>query len=290
MNDAFVEEPLLLPCAGEQLLGIVARPADPGPGDTGVVIVVGGPQYRAGSHRQFVQLARALAAGGVPTLRFDARGMGDSSGAQRAFTELDDDVGCAIDGLLRTAPNVRRVVLCGLCDGASAALLYLQRRPDARVAGLVLLNPWVRSGETLSRTIVKHYYLQRLTDRGFWAKLLRGQVALRALRELGSHLAAMWRSRPPAAGTAEPQTYQERMRAGLDGHRGPTLLVLCGDDYTAKEFLEHAAASAAWSASLGRASVSRLDIEGADHTLSGTGHRLQFEAATLDWLSRQGLR
>ena len=39
-----------------------------------MVIVVGGPQYRAGSHRQFTLLARHIAAAGYPVLRFDARG------------------------------------------------------------------------------------------------------------------------------------------------------------------------------------------------------------------------
>lgn len=286
-----VEAPLVLACAGEQLLGIVARAEAEASDDTGVVIVVGGPQYRAGSHRQFVLLARALADAGLPTLRFDVRGMGDGGGGQRAFTELDEDVGVAVDGLLRSVPSLRRVVLCGLCDGASAALLYLQRTHDPRVAGLVLLNPWVRSGETLSRTIVKHYYLQRLTDRGFWAKLLRGQVALKALRELGSHLGAMWRGRSAGSGAAAgPTSYQERMLAGLDRHPGPVLLALCGDDYTAKEFLEHAQASPAWSAALGRPGLRRLDIAGADHTLSSTEHRRHFEAATIAWLVQEGFR
>ncbi|KAB8057318.1 hydrolase 1, exosortase A system-associated, partial [Janthinobacterium violaceinigrum] len=59
-----------------RLVGILSLPAAPGP--RGVLIVTGGPQYRVGSHRQFVLLARALAAQGVPVLRFDLRGMGDS--------------------------------------------------------------------------------------------------------------------------------------------------------------------------------------------------------------------
>ena len=80
----FTETVLAFPCEGERLLGVVSAPEDAlVTGDLGVVIVVGGPQVRAGSHRQFVQLARHLAAQGLPTLRFDVRGMGDSSGPQR---------------------------------------------------------------------------------------------------------------------------------------------------------------------------------------------------------------
>ena len=66
-------------CGDDTCIGIVASNADVASrADIGVVIVVGGPQYRVGSHRQFVTLARALAASGVPALRFDYRGMGDS--------------------------------------------------------------------------------------------------------------------------------------------------------------------------------------------------------------------
>jgi hypothetical protein len=54
----YTEEATLFDCAGDTLLGILARPA--APADTAVV--VGGPQYRAGSRRQFVLMPRALAA------------------------------------------------------------------------------------------------------------------------------------------------------------------------------------------------------------------------------------
>ena len=55
------ERVLLLECEGDRLLGIVSEAAPDKDAPIGVVIVVGGPQYRAGSHRQFVQLARELA-------------------------------------------------------------------------------------------------------------------------------------------------------------------------------------------------------------------------------------
>ena len=47
--------------------------------------MVGGPQYRVGSHRQFTLMARAFAAAGYPVLRFDYRGIGDSEGESRGF-------------------------------------------------------------------------------------------------------------------------------------------------------------------------------------------------------------
>ena len=67
--------------------GAPGRHTDPAAcaGPRGVLIVTGGPQYRAGSHRQFVLLARFLAARGMAVLRFDYRGMGDSEGAPRDY-------------------------------------------------------------------------------------------------------------------------------------------------------------------------------------------------------------
>ena len=68
------ESVLSFVCEGEPLVGILAEP-DGTPAEVGVVIIVGGPQYRAGSHRQFTLLARHLAARGFAVLRFDYRSM-----------------------------------------------------------------------------------------------------------------------------------------------------------------------------------------------------------------------
>ncbi|WP_294255213.1 hydrolase 1, exosortase A system-associated [Propionivibrio sp.] len=172
----YAEQAVVFPVGGEQLLGIVATPDTPI--DCGVLIVVGGPQYRVGSHRQFLLLTRRLAAEAYPTMRFDYRGMGDSDGAMRNFEEVTDDIGAALDTFQSSCPTIRRVVLWGLCDAASSALLYVQATRDSRIAGLVLLNPWVRSEASLAQTHIKHYYGQRLLQREFWIKLLSGKLSL----------------------------------------------------------------------------------------------------------------
>lgn len=279
----FCEDTVLFDCDGERLLGIVSRPDERSSDSSlGVVIVVGGPQYRIGSHRQFVLWARALAAAGTPTLRFDARGMGDSSGAPRRFTELDVDIAAAIRALLGCCPGVRKVVLCGLCDGASAALLYLQRQRDTRVGGLLLLNPWVRSETSHARTLLRHYYGARLRSRAFWTKLLRGGVALPALRE---GLATLRRAGPGATPVPAAMGYQAQMAAALHATSCPVLLVLSGDDYTAREFLDHCAADAQWHGVLERPGLQRVDVGAADHTFSSTQHRLALEAASQRWIA-----
>ena len=62
MVSAYLERALVFECEGEQLVGIVAAPEA---ARVGVLVIVGGPQYRAGSHRQYVLLSRRLASAGV---------------------------------------------------------------------------------------------------------------------------------------------------------------------------------------------------------------------------------
>ena len=166
---SYFEKAVTFGCEGEDLVGIACLPdSSQGPATkTGVIIIVGGPQYRVGSHRQFVLLARALATAGIPVLRFDYRGMGDSAGDLHNFENVNNDIAKAIEALAVSAPNVGKVILWGLCDGASAALIYTHQMADSRVAGLALLNPWVRSDASLAKTQVKHYYTQQLRQKEF---------------------------------------------------------------------------------------------------------------------------
>lgn len=280
------EQALVFDCGGAALVGVLSLPAGGRP-PVGVVVVVGGPQTRVGSHRQFVHLGRTVAAAGHAALRFDYRGMGDSPGAPGHFERVDDDIAAAIAALQRACPSVRQVVLWGLCDGASAALMYCQARRDSRVAGLALANPWVRSEAGLARTQVKHYYLRRLRDPAFWRKLLAGGVARSAFGELRTAIAKS-RQRAPAdtrATPAEvPKDFLTRMALGWQGFPGRILLVLSGDDLVAREFAEVLTHQPVWRAALARPGLTRHDLPEADHTFSDTAQRRRVEALTCDWL------
>lgn len=67
----------------------------------GVIIVVGGPQTRVGSHRLFVYLARALAKASVSVFRFDYAGAGDSEGKITDFTNIQSDIDVLFGQLIK---------------------------------------------------------------------------------------------------------------------------------------------------------------------------------------------
>lgn len=286
-----VTRALRFTCEGHALAGILDLPRVAGRSpDCGVVVVVGGPQTRLGSHRQFALLARDLAAAGYPTLRFDLRGMGDSEGEAPGFEAITPDIAAAVDALQRECPELRRVVLWGLCDAASAIMMYAWR--DERIVGTVLLNPWVRTDRTQARTLVRHYYLQRLREPSFWGGLLGGRVGLlRALRGFfGNLLRSLGGSRGGGGGRGTPDdpalAYPERMRRGMQRYPGPVLLVLSGNDLTAAEFRDLVREHPEWRELVASARWSQRDLPEATHTFSSAAWRNQVAAWTRDWLDR----
>lgn len=290
----------MIDCGSEQLIGILHTPSVPA--TIGVIIIVGGPQYRVGSHRQFVLLARDLAAAGITTLRFDYRGMGDSDGVQRGFEDNKNDVRAAIDWLISSRPMIQRVVLWGLCDGATSAAFYAAE--DERVVGLVLLNPWVRSEQTLARSLLFHYYIKRLTNLPAWRKILFSPdsfaAALRSLMRVTrnafvcNHREVSAASRMDALDSGHVMvgsgalSLVERFATALGKFSGPLLLILSGTDITANEFVEGEKGSAKLSKRLAQQNVTRRLLDDADHTFSRHEWRCCVSEWTGVWLS--GLR
>lgn len=278
------ERALAFPCGDAWLYGVLSLP--PTPQARGVLIVVGGPQVRTGSHRQFTLLARALAQAGVAAMRFDYRGMGDSEGAMRDFEDVNDDLRAALDRFFAEVPGMREVVLWGLCDGASAAAMYAPC--DARVAGLVLLNPWVRTEGGEARARLKHYYRDRLLDPGLWKKIARGQFdyAGAASSFMGIVRSASGAAKPSSdvakCGAAAP--LPERMHAALGRFGGKVLVMLSGADLTAQEFTELSAGSRAWQGLLSESRFTRHTLPKADHTCSRREWHEQVVQWTRDWL------
>jgi len=284
--------PIVFRCADHDCVGMLHAPATASA--RGILIVVGGPQYRAGSHRQFVHLARDLAAAGVPTLRFDYRGMGDSDGAARTFEDIGTDIRAAIDELQRCHTGIEQVILWGLCDAATAAAFYAAA--DARVAGLILVNPWVRTEQGIARSYLRNYYGRRLLDADFWKQLLTGRIRVGAmLRSFCADIAAGLgrRSAAPAPGdrhgtdAASSAPLPERMAAAIGAFPGPVLFVMSGQDLTAGEF-DAATRTRPWQRVLhGRDNISWARMDAADHTFSRRTWRDELATRCIDWLRKR---
>jgi exosortase A-associated hydrolase 1 len=277
------EIPILFDCAGDRLLGILHRPRDGDP-SVGVVLVVGGPQYRVGSHRQFVLLARHLAAAGIPVFRFDYRGMGDSTGAARDFEAIGEDTRAALEAFLAQMPGVGQVVLWGLCDAATANAFYALT--DPRVAGQIAANPWARTEAGEAQAFIRHYYLRRLLSGAFWRKVL--SLRFDAPGALRDFLRKLGKSRTGAAGQAgtarDNRPLPVRLRESQTGFRGRTLLILSGRDLTAREYEMRVSESPEWQRWLHSPGVTVHRFEEADHTFSCAAWRDTVAAWSRDWI------
>jgi exosortase A-associated hydrolase 1/exosortase A-associated hydrolase 2 len=289
-EESIAASPLVFSCQRAQLSGFLHRPLGDVPQSTGVLIVVGGPQYRVGSHRQFVFLAEALAQAGYPVLRFDYRGMGDSDGELTGFTAIHEDIAAAVSVLQEREPSVGRVALWGLCDAATASVVYAGS--DPRVQGLVLANPWVYSPGGAAAVRLKRYYLQRVLSPDFWKKLFSGGVRpIQSMLEILQSMRRAFVKRKPTS-SARVATSSRRIddarlvdefAAGLTSFSGKSLIILSENDFTAQEF-EQACRTAPLLSSVHRTGVLIRALRGADHTFSRSQDHDQVISETLDFL------
>lgn len=270
---------LRIACAGDWLVGILHLPPCPQP--RGVLIVTGGPQYRVGSHRQFVLLARSLCASNIPVLRFDFRGMGDSEGTPRTFEQVDDDMRAAVAHFFHAVPTMRELVLWGLCDGATAAAFHAS--DDARIRGLVLLNPWVRSARGEARATLRYYYFARLREREFWRKLASGALGVVAAARALGQVFRLAHGRDAAA--AQDQDLPQRLYHAMRAFQGQVLIVLSGADLTGREFAGLQADHAHWRALLAQPHVRQVTLPQANHTFARAVWREEVASLCADWIA-----
>jgi exosortase A-associated hydrolase 1 len=267
-------------CQGSRLIGVLDLPDQPSP--RGVLIVTGGPQYRAGSHRQFVLLARHLADLGIAVMRFDYRGMGDSEGDMRGFEDVQDDLAAAVRQFFSEVPKLREIVLWGLCDGGTAAAFHAPR--DRRISGLVMLNPWVRTDQGLAQATLRHYYVRRLLAPEFWRKLTSGGLGIgRAISSLMQTASAANKKNPGVSASIDD--LPQRLRLSLSRFRGPTLIILSGADLGAREFLALAERDADWRMLLSGPLVQQNLIPLANHTFARKAWRDEVAAICAGWMA-----
>jgi pimeloyl-ACP methyl ester carboxylesterase len=131
------------------LIGTVTTPVtlSSAHSNIGFVFFNAGIVPRVGPHRVNVKIARALAEKGIPSIRFDLGGLGDSrrgSGvnATSHAAQAVLDIRSAMDALT-TAAHVDKFVLCAICSGTVHS--FDTAAADPRVAGLFLLDTYMYS-------------------------------------------------------------------------------------------------------------------------------------------------
>lgn len=262
------------------MLSIVSFPAE----DThrkqcAVLIVTGGAQYRIGSHRQFTRMARQLATAGYPTMRFDMPGLGDSTGLPVCFEKSTAYIAAAVKILISTS-ETQKICLWGLCDGASASLLYIHATQDKHIAAVVLLNPWIRTEKSLAQVHVKYYYPRRLLEVDFWRKFLSGRIGRKAVCELLDSFRNILKTT-----SATEESIQSQMAHGWASFNGKILLLLSQNDLTAQEFKEYIHSDPAWKAAIQKKYAKQYVIQEADHTCSQSSAHCSIVSHTLELIN-----
>lgn len=226
------------------LIGTITRPD----GDAiasapfGLVLFNAGVVGRVGPHRINVKLARRMAAHGIPTIRFDLHGFGDS---QRADGDADfieqsvDDLKQAMDCLQRQT-GIRRFALLGFCSGGMPS--YRAAQADPRVATIVIYDAFAFR---TARSRLRYLWL-RLRRHGFGVS-----AGLRLGRALLRLVSAAWRR---SRSVLSPEATQETSSSLWDSASPPTrhqigqglrqiaangtriVLLQAGDDFSAANY------------------------------------------------------
>ena len=184
------------------LTGVVTLPAkqDSHPSRTAVIVLNAGTTHRVGPNRLHVGIARRLAGTGMPVLRFDHSGIGDSVVRQdgRPFTEsVPLETKEAMD-CLEQSYGIRQFILMGLCSGAATA--FVVARKDPRVIGALMINATSHFHSdhpellesTYNRSLARHTWRIALMSRyrfKSWRKVLTGQLSI---RRVGANLLGGW--------------------------------------------------------------------------------------------------
>jgi alpha/beta superfamily hydrolase len=148
----------------QRLFSVLHRVASPA--DRAVVICAPLFDEKMWSHRVLVNFARHLAAAGVPVLRFDYFGDGESDGRfeDASVATRVRDIHDAIDFCLRET-SVSRVCLVGLGYGATLALRTALEDKHPAIAGVNAWAPVIDGERYLNDILRAHLSAQMLVHR-----------------------------------------------------------------------------------------------------------------------------
>jgi alpha-beta hydrolase superfamily lysophospholipase len=201
------ETPVTIARDDGSLLGVLAAGESSAP--VCAVLLNAGALRHIGPNRMWVETARRWAARGVPTLRIDLAGIGDSDGDAGS---LERDEGLYVPRYVTQTIEVldalgerglpQRFVLAGLCSGAYWS--FQAALEDDRVAAAFMINPralfwdWDVGAVRDARNVRKA--LRAVT----WLKLLRGQITRERVARIARGIGVSLGSLPARARTRRP--------------------------------------------------------------------------------------
>lgn len=108
----------------------------PGDGDSALIIVHGGFQPRVDPTINTLSLTHDLVAKGYNILLFDLRGRGESAGKGLSLSDMDRDIGGAVDFLKDREYPASKIGVVGYCSGAAGVCFFASQE----TVGAVVLD------------------------------------------------------------------------------------------------------------------------------------------------------
>ena len=275
------------------------------PAGIAAVLLCPGVKTRVGPHRLYRKVSAPFLARGIPVLRVDFRGIGDSGGEwpddalvgiyqKIELGHCADDARAALDWL-ESHLGIRRCIVGGLCGAAVTALGIA--REDPRMVALyaiglpVVLAAAAEPPAMSARELHSHgsLYLRKLFQPASWLRLLSLKSDYRLLlRAVANRLRPRKAAAAPATTGLNPYV-TECMQALLASGRHALLLFGERDprrwDFEDK-FLQASAASLAPYQSQIHYSL----VPGANHILGHPAAVAAANQATEEWLDSQVTR
>jgi pimeloyl-ACP methyl ester carboxylesterase len=298
---AYEPQTVSFACEGYRLVGTLRQNPSGERADTGFVILNQGPLDRSGAHKISDRIARRLNALTCPTLQFDARGVGESEGdwvvpavgepIQALYKRIFDgawipDTLAAIE-FLRSTTGVTRVMLIGMCGGASTALHAGAIHPS--VAGMAMVGMPIRvqfDGSAVNELVPSFVqsetkkYLDKLLAAKAWKRFFTFRTDYRTLAAiLVRRLVARTSFNKTESQLVSSDILDSFKRAVKANKK--LLFVYSENDYFWAEFKDLFLPSEAES----RTRFDLVTIEHANHTLTETTWQEQLYAALLQWAS-----
>lgn len=298
---------------GHALHCLLALPQATAMGDTACLLLSPGVKMRVAPHRLYRKLAPEFLAKGMPVMRVDFYGLGDSEG-DLPEQQLDQlyrqvqlgrhvpDVLAAVDHLAMHY-GIKRFIVGGLCGGALTGLLASEH--DDRIVALYALGIPVildasgaHTADIMTKGQLKRMrgiYLRKVFDVASWRRLLTARsdyrTILRAvtvalgLRARGAKVHKVEAVPQPASPPA-PNLNVHFVRAmfRLLGGNKPALMVFSGADRLHWEYEEKFARP--WASSLEKYDQ-LIDLElvpKANHVLSDPAWIAHARQVTATWL------